>query len=95
MRSNKTHCGEKYNSENKDSAIFFSLDMYCQTWPHYIILCQANIFYEIKWQLSVKFCLYLGHKSPNTTYTYILTVDLEFSNVNIMRRSSYFSSQPF
>lgn len=65
--------------------IFFSLDIFCQTWSQTSV--GQTIFMKSSDSLFVMFCLYLRHKSANTTYTHLLTVNLEFSNVSIMCRS--------
>lgn len=91
VRSNKTSCGEKYNSV-KTRIVQFSFPLICSAKPGHTTLfsIKQTIFMKSSDSLFVKFCLYLGHKSPNTIYTHLLTLNLEISNVNIMCRSIIF-----
>lgn len=87
-RNNKTSCGEKYNIVKTRIVQFsFPPDMSAKPGHTSLFPVKQTIFMKSSDSLFVKFCLYLGHKSPNTTYTHLLTLNLEFSNVNIMCRS--------
>lgn len=87
VEKNKTSCGEKYNIV-KTRIVQFSFPLICSAKPGHTSLfsVKQRIFVKSSDRLFVKFCLYLGYKSPNTTHTYLSTLNVEFSNVNIMCR---------
>lgn len=97
VEGNETRCGEKYNIV-KTRIVQFSFPLVCSAKPGHTSLfsIKQRIFMKSTDRLFVRFCLYLGHKSPNTTYTHLLTLNLEFSHVNIMCRGIViFPSQHF
>lgn len=87
VEKNKTSCGKKYNIV-KTRIVQFSFPLICPAKPGHTSLfsIKQRIFAKSSDRLFVEFCLYLGYKSPNTIHMYLLTLNLEFSNVNIMCR---------
>lgn len=63
-----TSCGEKYNIV-KTRIVQFSSPLINSAKPGHTSLfsVKQRIFMNSSDRLFVKFCLYLGHKSPNTT----------------------------